>query len=104
MVIKGEFTTELSLSGQSKVISSLVYETEDFQIVITYRAKKKAVAEEGFLEYCEANSKVKDPVEEMAQAMVEDLFKMIEPEFIQVQLTRTFNKAVRSEAVAHKGE
>ena len=104
MVAKGEFTRELSLSNQSEVISSLVYESEKFQVVLTYRSKGKALTEEGFFEYCEANKEVKDPVEEMAQDIAADLFKMIEPEFIQVQITRTFNEAVRSEAVAHKGE
>ena len=102
LVAKGEFVRELSLSNQSKVISSLVYESEQFQVVLTYRSKGKALTEEGFYEYCEANKEVKDPVEEMAQTIAADLFKMIEPEFIQVQITRAFNEAVRSEAVAQK--
>ena len=102
MVAKGEFTRDLSLSGKTDVISSLVYEADHFQVVISFRPIEKTLTQKGFYEYCKANEKEEDSVEEMAQAILVDLFKIIEPNFMTVQIVRSFDQ-VTLEAVAQKG-
>jgi len=101
LVAKGEFLRELSLSDKTDVISSLTYETEAFQVVLSFRPVKASLTAEGFFLYCSENEKVTtDSVEIMAQKIAIDLFKMIKPDFIQVQIIRSFNEATSLQAVA----
>jgi len=104
IVAKGEFIRKLSLGDAPDVITSLVYETTGFQIVLSFKANTSTLTVQGFTEYCKANEEEGTCVEEMAQTIAADLFKVLEPNYIQVQVVRSHGISVRFEAIAHKQE
>ena len=102
MLSAEKMIVKIEVSKTTNVISSLVYDSDDFQMVISFKPTNKSIDPNTFQLYAELNKEEKDPIEELASQIAIDLFKLIDPEFITVQIVRR-SGSVSSEALAQKG-